>query len=163
MGFFFLAALCVVVSISNVRATTVTDVCTPNPCLNAGSCAAQRDPTGAEPFTCTCATGFAGVTCEIPALISYVFSSHMVLQRAPKQAVVFGAANATVPGDLVTLTLSGVGSWQAVADASGAWQVALPPQAATTVGATLAATSNATGRVVSLVDVVFGDVYLCAG
>jgi hypothetical protein len=139
------------------------DDCAPNPCLNGGACSEGRDPTGSQPFTCACAVGFGGVTCEIAALISPVFSSHMVLQRAPQSAVVYGAANATVPGDTVAVSLSGVGSWQAQADATGAWAVTLPPQAATTAGATLVATSAATGRNVTLTDVVFGLVFVCAG
>jgi sialate O-acetylesterase len=139
------------------------DDCTPNPCLNGGACSIGRDPTGSQPFTCACAVGFDGVTCEIPVLISFVFSSHMVLQRAPQRAVVFGAANATVPGDSVAVSLSGVGSWLSRADATGAWSVTLPAQAASAAGATLTATSNATGRSVTLEDVLFGDVFACLG
>jgi len=149
--------------LASFAAAALAGDCAPNPCLNGGACSEGTDPTGSQPFTCACAVGFAGVTCEIPALLSPVFSSHMVLQRAPRRAAVFGAANATVPGDLVSVSLSGVGSWQATADAAGSWSVELPAQAASTVGATLVATSNATGRSVTLEDVVFGEVWVCAG
>jgi len=109
--------------------------------------------------------GYDGLYCEIPALISVVFSSHMVLQRAPKQAVIFGAANSTVPYDHLVIALSegDGGTWGVTADANGSWSLTLPPRQATTVGATLSARSNSTGRVVTLTDVVFGDVYMCAG
>ena len=36
------------------------DDCSPNPCLNGGSC---KD-TGAEKFQCSCDDGFTGNTCE---------------------------------------------------------------------------------------------------
>jgi sialate O-acetylesterase len=161
-----LAALLVATSLraaAAAAASAAADACSPNPCLNGGACVDARSPSGWVPYTCECAVGFDGLSCEIPALIAVVFSSHAVLQRAPKQAVVFGAANATLPGDRVTLALSGVGEWHAVADATGAWSVALPPQPATAAGATLTATSALTGRVVALSDVVFGDLFVCAG
>jgi hypothetical protein len=37
-----------------------TDVCTDNPCLNAGSCT----PNGVGGFLCTCLNGFVGNRCE---------------------------------------------------------------------------------------------------
>ncbi len=36
--------------------------CSPNPCLNNGTCSA----TGATTFLCTCASGYAGTTCQTP-------------------------------------------------------------------------------------------------
>ena len=38
-----------------------TDGCASNPCLNGGTCAASD----AKAFTCECATGFSGETCEV--------------------------------------------------------------------------------------------------
>jgi len=40
---------------------TCVDPCAPNPCQNGGSCAASGSS-----FTCTCAGGFTGTTCETP-------------------------------------------------------------------------------------------------
>ena len=56
-----------------------------------------------------------------------VLGSHMVLQRAPKRATVWGWAS---PGGKVTVTLAGAPPVQGVADAGGAWSVSLPPQCA---------------------------------
>jgi sialate O-acetylesterase len=138
-------------------ATAAADPCSPDPCVH-GMCSRS----GAA-FACACSVGFDGLYCEIPALIAVVFSSNMVLARAPQSAVVFGAGNSTVPYDAVTVSLSGGGTWRVEADAAGAWSLTLPPHPATTVGLSLSAVSNATGRAVVLTNVVFGDVFVCAG
>ncbi len=89
-----------------------------------------------------------------------VLGSHMVLQRAPKNARVWGWAT---PGDKVTVTLAGASAVQSTADASGAWSVSLPPQCpAGCVGKQLTIDSSDGGSQV-LTDVVFGDVLFCSG
>ena len=89
-----------------------------------------------------------------------VLGSHMVLQRAPKRATVWGWAS---PGGKVTVTLAGAPPVQGVADAGGAWSVSLPPQcAAGCVGKQLTVASADGGSRV-LTDVAFGDVLFCSG
>ena len=91
-----------------------------------------------------------------------VLGSHMIFQRAPKKAAVWGWAS---PGGKVTVTLAGLPSVtvQGVADASGAWSVVLPPQcAAGCVGKNLTIRS-ADGGVETLTDIGFGDVLFCSG
>ena len=89
-----------------------------------------------------------------------VLGSHMVLQRAPKRATVWGWAS---PGGRVTVTLTGAPAVHGVADASGAWSVSLPPQCpAGCVGKQLTITSDGGGSK-TLTDVVFGEVLFCSG
>ena len=44
-----------------------TDECASNPCANGGTC-----ENGVNPFTCTCAAGFMGGTCE-QSKINFIF------------------------------------------------------------------------------------------
>ena len=90
-----------------------------------------------------------------------VLGSHMVLQRAPKRATIWGWGAS--PGGKVTVTLTGGPAVQGVADASGAWSVSLPPQCpAGCVGKQLTIASDDGGSKV-LTDVGFGDVLFCSG
>jgi len=92
--------------------------------------------------------------------LAKVLGSHMVLQRAPKQASVWGWGS---PGGKVTVALAGAPPVSGVIDASGAWSVALPPQcAAGCVGRQLTITSSDGGSK-TLTDVAFGDVFFCSG
>ena len=94
-----------------------------------------------------------------PLVLPSILGSHMVLQRAPLAARVWGWAAAAT---LVNVTLDGavVGSTVA-SSAEGAWAVDLPAQKAS-IGRTLAV-SDSHGNQVSLSDVAFGDVYMCSG
>jgi len=105
-------------------------------------------------------------------LFSAAFSDHAVLQRAPRQAAVFGTAT---PGATVTVTLAGPQPYTSPpvtvtrsddATLSGTWKVLLPPRPAGfgyTVTAACAGCANATSAPATLLDVGFGDVYLCSG
>jgi sialate O-acetylesterase len=90
--------------------------------------------------------------------ISATLGDHMVLQRAPASAVVWGFA---APGTEVVATFNGK-KFTATTDAgTGVWRVRLEPTAA---GGPYAITFSAsTGETASLSDVLFGDVYICGG
>ena len=81
-----------------------------------------------------------------------VYADHMVLQRAPSQASVWGfaAAGATVS------VKAGAAAATATASAGGIWRASLPAQPASTAAVTLSATSG--GKTISVSDVLFGDV-----
>ena len=85
----------------------------------------------------------------------------MVLQRAPRAAVVWGLAT---PGTLVATTFLGV-TYTSRAGADQVWRQALPPQPASpSAGPGVAIAFNASsGETAALEDVLFGDVYLCGG
>ncbi len=108
-------------------------------------------------------------------LFSTAFNDHMVLQRAPQHAVVFGTAT---PGATVTVTLTGPNAYTYTSPAAavragtgdpaldGTWKVVLPAQPAGfgyALAAACAGCSNATSAPATLADVGFGDVYLCSG
>jgi hypothetical protein len=97
----------------------------------------------------------APTTCHV----ANALSSHMVLQR-DRPALVWGFADA---GVRVTVSLNGVAQPPAVADASGAWRVALPAQPATAAPSTLAFSCSDGTVPPALEDVLFGDVVLCSG
>jgi len=86
-----------------------------------------------------------------------VLDSSMVLQRAPKTAQVWGWAT---PASSVAISLDNQSVAQATADATGLWRAMLPAQPAST-GHTLQFT--AAGSTITLDDIAFGDVFLCAG
>ena len=104
-------------------------------------------------------------------LLSATLGNHMVLQRAPQQAVVWGftAPNATVtttmaPSACAAEAACARATFEAVAGADGTWRQLLPPTPALTTPYTLDfASSNSTAERATLVDVLFGDVYLCGG
>ena len=43
------------------------DECAPKPCLNGGNC-----DDGVNSYTCTCASGYEGTTCEISKLQKWI-------------------------------------------------------------------------------------------
>lgn len=47
---------------------TVADLCTPNPCLNGGSC----QPEG-KAYQCSCAAGWSGFNCSFGLLVEHFF------------------------------------------------------------------------------------------
>jgi sialate O-acetylesterase len=84
-----------------------------------------------------------------------VFASHMVLQR--DQAIpVWGTAD---PGEKVTVEFAGAQS-RAITGKDGAWQVKLPPLAASAEPRTLVVTGTNELR---FDDVLVGEVWLCSG
>jgi len=89
--------------------------------------------------------------------ISNTFGDHMVLQRGPQIAVVFGFADA---GVVVSTTFNG-GTLKTTTDSSGVWRQPLP---ATNAGGPYDLSFSASdGGSGSLKDVLFGDVFLAGG
>lgn len=94
---------------------------------------------------------------EASIRFSKTLSSSAVLQRSPRRATVWGwtGANETVSVD-VDGSLAGSG----VADATGAWEVRLPPRVP---GPPVTITAKDSSSSASLEDVLFGDVWFCTG
>ncbi|XP_067675186.1 sialate O-acetylesterase-like isoform X2 [Haliotis asinina] len=90
------------------------------------------------------------------------YQDHMVLQRGPQQAVIWG--HATKLGDTVTVAIAGHGSVTGVvtkdAAGHGMWKVKLP--AMTDKGPFTVSAKSSEGTV-TIKDVLFGDVWLCGG
>ena len=103
--------------------------------------------------TCT------GGPCASLFKLSATLQDHMVLQRAPAAAVVWGFA---APGTTVTTTFGGHPPLTSTADATSVWRAKLPPTAASAAPQTITFAAS-TGERASLNDVLFGDVYLCGG
>ena len=108
-----------------------------------------------------------------PLRFSRALGSHMVLQQAPARANIWGFGAA--PGEQVVVTLremagSAVANATATATADGSFAVLLPPQPSGPRGAptahairAAAVGSSATDATAELVDVLFGEVWLCGG
>ena len=96
---------------------------------------------------------------ERRGFVSYTLGDHMVLQRAPQQAVIWGH---TKPGATVTTKFDSVGTYTATAGADGVWRQKLPATVASKRTYTIAVSGSA-GEAQTLSDVLFGDVYLCGG
>ena len=96
--------------------------------------------------------------------VSSVFGDHMVLQRAPQRARLWGftRSNASVSVSIHASGDRGHKPLRALADADGKWTIALPPVQASAAPHTLHVTSSTTEKA-TLHDVLFGDVFLCAG
>lgn len=90
--------------------------------------------------------------------LSSTLGDHMVLQRAPQQAVVYGH---TSPGAVVSTSFHGQ-ILTATADVNGTWRQKLPATEASESAYALEFSSSS-GEKGSLKDVLFGDVYLCGG
>ncbi|XP_053395974.1 sialate O-acetylesterase-like [Mercenaria mercenaria] len=95
------------------------------------------------------------------------YSDHMVLQRAPERAILWGYAD--VIDDWVTVWMDGVlVSETTVTDnndttdagPSGIWRVKLPAESDPGPHEIFV---NSSEGVISLLDVLFGDVWLCSG
>ena len=115
--------------------------------------------------------------------LSATLGSHMVLQRAPQQATLWGH---TAPGATVTTTMARSTAYPArrhrdgdsdqaaipqlpqvfhcTAGADGTWRQQLPAVHASTDAYTFTfASSNSTAERATIDDVLFGDVYICGG
>eukprot|EP00937_MAST-01D_sp_MAST-1D-sp2_P006352 g6352.t1 len=90
--------------------------------------------------------------------VSNTLGDGMVLQRAPKSAIVWGFGE---PDVTVTTTFLNH-AYTARVGADGVWRQALPPTPARTQPTTIAFTDG-NGTQASLADVLFGDVFLCSG
>jgi sialate O-acetylesterase len=91
--------------------------------------------------------------------LSNALGSHLVLQRSPQAAALWGFAP---PGDDVTCRL-GSSEARAVADASGDWALTLPPQPAGGPHDLVCSSRLRSDAAETLRDVLFGDVFLCGG
>ena len=91
------------------------------------------------------------------------YQSHMVLQKSPEKAVLWGYA--TTLGDTVIVKLNGLSVAQATVTgntegAGGVWVAKLPAQRAGGPN-TISITSRDGNLTIS--DVLFGDVWMCSG
>ena len=87
-------------------------------------------------------------------------SSNMVLQRKPQQAQLWGGA---ASGNTIEVYLDGAAVAKASADATGNFTVSLPAQPASLSPRSVRIVNTATQEQRNLTNVVFGDVFLCAG
>jgi len=94
--------------------------------------------------------------CDAALILSNTLNSHMVLQRAPAQAAVWGWSN---PKDSVNVNFNNK-DYSATADTTGLWQVSL---AATAAGGPYVITITTATEKIVLEDVLFGDVWVCSG
>ena len=91
--------------------------------------------------------------------LSAALQDHMVLQRKPAAATVWGFA---APGTTVTTTIFGGTTITSKAGADSVWRAKLPPSSASSSPSTLHFNASS-GETATLSDVLFGDVYLCGG
>lgn len=99
---------------------------------------------------------FPVAQCQL-RLASY-YSDHMVLQRGPQRAVIWGTASRN--GDTVTAQVRGQGSAVTGTVQNGAWKLKLPAVTSTEPHVITVSSSEGT---VTLNDVLFGDIWLCSG
>lgn len=95
-------------------------------------------------------------------IFSNVYGDGMVLQSAPKRAIVWGLCTS---GDSVTVAFGSVllNATVALYGGNWTWSVFLPPTAASFAGHNVTATSAQAGRSITLANVLFGDVWICSG
>ncbi|XP_072013827.1 sialate O-acetylesterase-like [Amphiura filiformis] len=120
-------------------------------------------------FTFMCIWCFMhAVVCNIPTCkTAYIYGDHMVLQREPHGAVLWGY---TDPGFTVNVTFKGIshiskGIPGAFGPDVGVWQVVLPPQTAGGPFTIDISCFDGQGNrsSVQLQDILFGDVWICSG
>lgn len=93
--------------------------------------------------------------------LAAIYGNHMVLQRGPHRASLWGYAS---PGASISVSLDGVASAMATANAAGLWRALLPAQPATAgVSRSIAVASSADDGTLALEDVLFGDIWVCGG
>ena len=108
-----------------------------------------------------CASAGSGPCGARGFCLSNALGPHMVLQRAPQAAALWGFAP---PGDDVDCLLVSNGQEaRTVADAGGHWAVTLPPQPAGGPHDIVCSSRLRPDASATLQDVLFGDVYLCGG
>ncbi|CAL8360884.1 unnamed protein product [Merluccius merluccius] len=109
---------------------------------------------------CAVVALFASLSnCEENLTFASYYGHHMVLQKSPDRAVVWGYG---AEGEQVKVTLSGPGpqTTPPVTVTQGIWKVTLDPVEAGGPYSVMATMNNLT---VTLTDVLFGDVWLCGG
>ena len=101
----------------------------------------------------------AGRAAAAPLSFARSLGDHMVLQREPASAVVWGYCS--TPGAAVAVDAFGAQAQNVTCDAGGAWKAILEPMPATaTPGAVRVASGD---EAIALSGVVVGDVFLCSG
>jgi sialate O-acetylesterase len=127
---------------------------------------APSGPVDGAPDTC-CYDPTATPPCfGARPLLSNTLGDHMVLQSAPRSAQIFGWAD---PGDEITVTLQAVDSaippqvHTAAAAADHSWSVQLTPVAAGAAPYNITAWSKRLSDGVTLVDILFGELWMCGG
>ena len=90
--------------------------------------------------------------------LANVLASHMVLQRAPASATVWGFAAA---GTKVITSFAGA-AFSSAAGSDGVWRQALPPTPANAIGQTISFNCSS-GESFAIDDVLFGEVVICGG
>jgi len=91
----------------------------------------------------------------VPVAAAQIFTDHMVLQR-DMPVRIWGTANANEP---ITVTFAGQ-SCQTTADTNGSWSVKLAPMKASATPEKLVIKGH---NVVTISDVLVGEVWLCSG
>jgi sialate O-acetylesterase len=91
--------------------------------------------------------------------LSNTLGDHMVLQRAPQSALLWGFGE---PGLLVQTTLFGLPLGPAKVGTDRIWRQTLPPTPASSTPTTISL-NGSDGTTVLLSDVLFGDVFICGG
>lgn len=86
------------------------------------------------------------------------YGDHMVLQRGPKQAIIWGYG--PTPGSNVTVMLSGETPISVKVDKGNTWKVKL---AAVTDTKPHTITAMSSAGTIMISDVLFGDVWICSG
>ena len=100
----------------------------------------------------------AALSQAAPSLgLNNIFSSNMVLQRAPQQAVMWGTG---APASQVSVSIDGSSVNGSSVGSDGRWLVQLPAQPAS-FDRTITITDGSS--TLTLNNIAFGDVYLCSG
>ena len=98
--------------------------------------------------------------------LAQTLGSHMVLQRAPHRAAVYGTADAWARVSVALARADGGGverTYQTVANYDGQWKVLLDPINEVLDTWELIISNSKTGEQIEIEDVLFGDVWLCSG
>lgn len=116
---------------------------------------------------------FCSVNCSGGLFFASAFGDHVVLQRAPAAAAVYGVLVGAGGGSSVAVSVapSDGGAAYTVQAAHvdrvnasySRWKAVLPPTAASQPGASVKITATAGKYSATLKDVVFGDVWICSG
>ena len=102
------------------------------------------------------AAAISDVAVPTPLKLSETLTSHMVLQREPASARLWGWGTAGT-----TVSVAGIAS--TTVDSSSRWMLKLPPQAAGPAFGSGVITVVGADANVTMKDIHFGEVWLCTG